>query len=429
MNKNSFIVLIVILLGFVNTLSAQPQIKDSTEAYNYWAQRGIIEMVYAYMNDYFEAVTDTISTEKKKNRKDERKGTNGYKENYILRIENEELASFETISTFLKSNSWGGTEKNLFQPLIKNYKENVNLDLNFFAAKKPGSNDLITIIPGRTNNNTNWHKKEQEIIDSYNSQLTALTEKRIQKEKFKEEKITPPVEKKDELYKQEKTKDSKWVQWIIYLAIFIFGILIGGWLVYILLKRRITKILDSVDEKKNKLESEKRKLKNNENNNYLVKSLKEENERLKRENSEFKQKESQLDNVTQKPDIEPETKNTHEWEVKQPKSLTRKLFFSMPESDGRFIVDNGESSNDGRKYFRIEYIEGSEIGELYYISGDRDKRAINRLESYLKPACDIDNITNADTATNIEFIKPGKVDLRNDSWVIDSDNKAKIKLL
>jgi hypothetical protein len=101
----------------------------------------------------------------------------------------------------------------------------------------------------------------------------------------------------------------------------------------------------------------------------------------------------------------------------------------MPESDGRFIVDNGESSNDGRKYFRIDYAEGTEIGELYYISGERDKRAINRLESYLKPVCDIENIENADSATNIEFIKPGKVDLRNYRWVIDSDNKAKIKLL
>jgi len=100
----------------------------------------------------------------------------------------------------------------------------------------------------------------------------------------------------------------------------------------------------------------------------------------------------------------------------------------MPESDGRFIVDNGESSNDGRKYFRIEYNEGSEAGELYYISGDRDKRAINRLESYLKPACDIENIENADSATSIEFIKSGKVVLINDSWLIDSDNKAKIKL-
>ena len=104
------------------------------------------------------------------------------------------------------------------------------------------------------------------------------------------------------------------------------------------------------------------------------------------------------------------------------------LYFSMPENDGSFLLYNGESSNDGRKYYRLEYIDGSETGVLYFISGDRDKRAINMLESYLKPVCDIENIENADSVTNIEFKNPGKVSLRNDSWVIDSDNKVQIKL-
>jgi len=124
-----------------------------------------------------------------------------------------------------------------------------------------------------------------------------------------------------------------------------------------------------------------------------------------------------------------ETQTKHIIKAKTSTASRKKIFFSMPENDGRFIVNNGEPSNDGRKYFRIEYIEGSETGELYYISGDRDKRVINRLESYLKPVCDIDNIINADSATSIEFKTPGKVSLRNDSWVIDSNNKAQIKLL
>ncbi len=101
----------------------------------------------------------------------------------------------------------------------------------------------------------------------------------------------------------------------------------------------------------------------------------------------------------------------------------------MPENDGRFIIENGEASNDGRKYFRIEFQESSEQGVLYFIPGERDKRAINRLESYLKPACEIENIISADSATRIEFLSPGKVVLINDSWVIDTDNKAKVKLI
>jgi hypothetical protein len=435
MTKNSFIVLIIILLGFLNSLSAQPQIKDSTEAYSYWAQRGIIEMVYAYMNDYFKAVTDTTSSEKKKgNRINERKGAKEYKSKYISQLDKNELPSFQTISTFLKNNSWEKAEKNLFQPLVKNYKDSLQLNEQFFfSSKRNISKDkkiqklvLIDYIPGNNgdrNNRFNWKNKGKEIVTKYNKKLATLSEKKSQKKEVKEEKTSTDDDKIDAPIKpkMKPSEHSKWGNWIIYLAVFIFGIIIGGWLVYILLKRRITKILDSVDEKKNKLESGKRRLNNN------LKSLEEENKRLKREISEFKQKESQLDNITQKPDIEP--KNTLEWNIKQPNTVKRKLFFSMPESDGRFIVDNGESSNDGRKYFRIDYAEGTEIGELYYISGERDKRAINRLESYLKPVCDIENIENADSATNIEFIKSGKVVLINDSWLIDSDNKAKIKLL
>ncbi len=112
----------------------------------------------------------------------------------------------------------------------------------------------------------------------------------------------------------------------------------------------------------------------------------------------------------------------------QPSKRITKLYFSMPESDGSFQLSNGESSNDGKKYFRIEFEDSSTKGELYYLSGDRDQRAINRLESYLKPVCEIENITNSSSATKIEVIQAGKVSLMNDSWVIDPENKIKIKL-
>jgi len=440
MNKNGFIVLIIILLSFVSTLSAQPQ-KDSTEAYNYWAQRGIIEMVYAYMNDYVETVGEAKA-------KSEIVGRDKYKENYISEINNNELVSFETISSFLKSNSWGGTEKNLLQPLLKNYKENVELDSNFFSAKKPGSNDLITVIPGKNNNNTNWHKKKQEIINNYNNQLLVLPENGLQKEEFKKEKVTSVIEKKP---KQVSSEHSKWMQWIIFLLVFILGVLIGGWLIYAISKNSIYSILASEKDKylrdvksstesfifkyvglffilKNSKDDYKSKFEQINNNNFKSNNQRAKIYKLEREISELKQKVSQSVTIPEELDLKPEIKNTYEWEIKQTETVTRKLFFSMPESNGRFIVDNGETSNDGRKYFKIEYNEGSETGEFYYISGDRDKRAINRLESYLKPACDIENIENADSATNIEFIKSGKVVLINDSWVIDSDNKVKIKL-
>ena len=112
----------------------------------------------------------------------------------------------------------------------------------------------------------------------------------------------------------------------------------------------------------------------------------------------------------------------------QPQRQLTKAYFSMPSGDGSFQISNGEPLNDGKKYFRIEFEEFSNRGELFYIPSERDQKAINRLESFLKPVCDIENISNASTATKIELIQSGKVSLINDSWVIDTNNKIKIKL-
>ena len=423
MTKISLIVLFVLFLNSPSLLFAQPRIKDSTEAYNYWAKRGIVEMVFAYMNDYIE----TVGKDRARN---EIVSRDKYWNNYISVINSSNnITSFDTISTFLKNNSWSETEKILFKPLVKNYKRNIDLDSCFFSVKKPGSNNLITVIPGSTNKNTNWHEKENKIIVTYNDLLAELSKKNSQKKETAKMQPTPPPKEEvaPKTQGEETYNNSNFIQWIIYLSVFIIGLLIGGWLIYILIKRRTTIILDSVDKKLKKIDTEKRNLQNNENNSFKLNALKDEIEKLKRENGVLKKKESQSDFISQKPDSKLE--NSYEWEINQTETAKRKLFFSMPESDGRFIINNGEPSNDGRKYFRIEYIEGSETGELYYISGDRDKKAINRLDSYLKPACDIDNITNADSATNIESMNPGKVSLINDSWVIDSNNKAQIKLL
>ena len=454
MTKIRFILLNVILLGFINTLSARPQIKDSTEAYNYWAHRGIIEMVYAFMNDYMETV------DKDKVEKNEIDGKNKYKKRFILYINhNNKLPSLDKVSLFLHKNSWSKIQNKLFQPLLKNYKERVKLDSIFFAAKKPGSKDLVTTIPGYTNKNIHWNQRAKIIIRKYKTTLDSLKNETVNKQSWKEDSQsinTPPLKGNTDNTVIPQNRTNSYFNFsehlMVYLLIFI-GFTIVFFVGRISVLRKVKREIDNVLNHKINIEDlgysfskqvYKKIQKNSDlekpnrlkiTDNNLVESLKEENVRLKNENSEFKRKISQLENVTQKPDKEIEAKNNkeneanniHEWEIKQPKTL--KLFFSMPENDGSFIVDNGESSNDGRKYYRLEYIDGSETGDLYFIPGDRDKRAINRLESYLKPACDIENIENADSATNIEFKNPGKVSLRNDSWVIDSDNKVKIKLL
>ncbi len=107
---------------------------------------------------------------------------------------------------------------------------------------------------------------------------------------------------------------------------------------------------------------------------------------------------------------------------------TKHQYFSMPESDGSFKLSNGKPSNDGKSNFQIEFEESSKHGELTFISSDRDQRAINRLESFLKPVCEIENISSVATSSKIHVIEKGRVRLVNDSWVIDPRNKIKIKL-
>ena len=76
---------------------AQTQFKDSTEANNYWAKRGVIEAVYAYMNDYIVTVGETKA-------KDEISGKDKYYNKFINGIDSKEtLPVFNEISTLLKA--------------------------------------------------------------------------------------------------------------------------------------------------------------------------------------------------------------------------------------------------------------------------------------------------------------------------------------
>ena len=58
-----YTLLFFLLVGLFKPAMAQPTLKDSTAAYHYWAHRGIVEMVYAYMNDYTEALDESKSIE------------------------------------------------------------------------------------------------------------------------------------------------------------------------------------------------------------------------------------------------------------------------------------------------------------------------------------------------------------------------------
>lgn len=457
---NKAIITFIILIGFVQMTFAQTQFTDSTQAYNYWAKRGVIEATYAYLQDYIITVGES-------NAKAEVVGKDKYFESFIQNInEKETLPSFNQISKLLKENSWSGSEKKLFNPLKKNFETKVPLNESFFRCTKPGSNDLVTVIPGRNNKNDNWNKKTTEIFLKYNESFSMLHKVERKTIESKPEPVTV-VEKKSNTEQQPKVnnqRNPKQIQWksiLLYGSIFIIGILIGCFLILLITKSRIKLIINEEDGRKYDdyshaannspylfsylrvvyfLHKQKDKYKKesesaNQNNGNRVGELERKIAQLEKEKKELLDENIDLG---RKLEQEPIHKNGEKSETKNPKTDSfisqtpakkiSKIYFSMPESDGSFQISNGEISNDGKKYFKIEFEESSNTGELFYLSGDRDQRAINRFESYLKPVCDIENITNSSTATKIELIHSGKVSRLNESWVIVPDNKIKIKL-
>lgn len=108
--------------------------------------------------------------------------------------------------------------------------------------------------------------------------------------------------------------------------------------------------------------------------------------------------------------------------------IKTELYFSIPENDGSFIHERGSSESDEKKYYKIEFFTGSNQGDLFYQSGNDDKRAINRLDTYLKPVCDIEGILKAGNASKIVFVEKGKVKKLGEKWIIDLKSKVKIRL-
>ena len=172
----------------------------------------------------------------------------------------------------------------------------------------------------------------------------------------------------------------------------------------------------------------------NENIKKKLATLQDELEKQKKENKQLLEENISLGEELENKNIDNKSNISEEKTAHQEVMVTEKpekhinKYFSMPNNDGSFNISNGDDVNDGKKYYKIKYEEASNQGELFYLSSDRDQKSINRLEALLKPVCDIENISNADKATSIELIKSGKVSLIDDKWVIDTNNKVKIKI-
>jgi len=442
---NRIILLFFLLVGIVKISTSQAQFNDSAEVYNYWAKRGLIEATYAYMQDYIKTVGEGKAQA-------ELVSKNMYYEQFIKDIDSKNnLPEFNQISGFLKSNSWSSAEKTLFKPLIMNFEAKNTLDSLFFDCKKPGSNVLATVIPGYENENYFWDETKQEIIKKYIYSLNSLqNEKQKLSDKktntFSAENKTGKLSKDIEMRQNETLTDlyyNTYFQWfMIFIVSVLVGFIIGNIWVKNQVKKRIIKIeKDEIHEDElgysflgivyNLKKMDKSKLSNFSKIDQMktkISRLEDENKSLLDENLNLRDELELLSLKNKKNKAEINLGNSESSNSNISSKNFTKLYFSMPEVNGSFLITNGETSNDGKKYYKIEYEEASNHGEIFYLTSERDQRAINRLESYLKPVCIIENITNATSAKKIELLKSGVVTRLNNYWIIDPDNKIVIRL-
>jgi hypothetical protein len=488
----------------VTSLIGQPVIKDPSEAYDYWSKRGIIEVVYAYMNDYIITVTDsTLPKYKIKDCKNEKNGLKKFEQQFIEKINDKSIENINSyindLSHFLKNNNWGGTDKNLLQPLLENQKNSKPLNSEFFITYKPTSNDKSTFIPGYNNELIKFNETLIRIVNEYNISIKGINPSKLTTINIIPSSVTLEPRKSclfsakgfDQFNKEIKIdflewetdcgsinddgqltagksegdfsvtassngisatatvtiKEEKSSTWMIILFC-IVSFFIGCLFVFFLSRLKIFLI---IGEDRGKYLAEVQESSNYSIIDYfaIVELLKKRKDIHKKKVEELEiiiknlnkiepkietikqgqQSNQQQEEKQDEPIGEEEKSKVVEWDILKGSKIKPCLFFSIPESDGRFIIEKGDSVNDGMKFYRIDYKNNSDQGELLFISSDQDKRAINRLDSYLKPVCDIDNIVNSETADKILLIKPGKVIQIGDSWVIDSDNKVKIKLI
>ncbi|OUR90929.1 hypothetical protein A9Q87_13425 [Flavobacteriales bacterium 34_180_T64] len=101
------------------------------------------------------------------------------------------------------------------------------------------------------------------------------------------------------------------------------------------------------------------------------------------------------------------------------------FYFSAPEQNGSFLLENASSTATSRSYYKIEYVDDDNMGKLIYRSGNLDMSALSQMDFILSPVCDIEN-SSIINPTVIYVESPGSVIKEGDSWRIDQKIKLKI---
>lgn len=407
-------------------LFCQTEFRDSEEIYKYWTQRGIMEMIYASMEDY-----------PKELREEEKKGKQLYYDQFIKGIDKKAISeighTFQDIEQFLINNSYGNTAKNIFLPLKQAYEQHKTFDDQFFN------------VPDYYENTQHWDKIKTDLLAGYSNSLNRLTPAA--------ESSQTPVKKTENIPFESPMVETSG-RWILISIGFLLGLITGAFFIYHYSKSKTYSILASEKYKYlDKLKQDTRqnsllrkyfkylgiiavlKHSKDEKKEELAKLTKE-NIQLKKDNKEIKRENQQNNEVNTDPLLASEKMILHfgSYNEQRDKSGrvnddTLELFFTIPEPDGSFKIINARNHKEIDCFYRIKMIESSNRGELDFISGEYDLRALENIDYYLNPVCEIQNISDRTFARQIMMTEPGSVTKRGDYWKIEDNNKVKIKLV
>lgn len=410
----------IALICCFSSIYGQQTFKDSFETYKYWSERGVLEMTYAYMQDYISNV-DTL-----KNVKDF-KGFKDFRSIYIKDIENKAPANinsdFMSFNNFLLDNGWEKTSKRISVPLIENIRLNKVLDDNFF-------NGINTKA-----DKTFWDLKKKEVINRYNDDLKSLKNKSV---------LNKDILVSDDKVETNDIKEKTNLNLLVKLLYFLAGLIIGILIIFFYTKHKIYSILfyekgkylQDLKESDDKyifkfigLVVELKKSKDNHKSKYeeLEKKLNTKLTVQKEFSKPITQEQLKSNSLGENQNQEKNSNNTVEWKGNDVVANKRIFYFSIPYEDGSFLDEYKLVSKEHNSFYKIEMIN-EKTGKLYFIPGEFDKTALNDINGYLAPVCSIDNIENRQQANRIEFLSPGTVHLHGDSWKIDINNKVRIKL-
>jgi len=110
----------------------------------------------------------------------------------------------------------------------------------------------------------------------------------------------------------------------------------------------------------------------------------------------------------------------------KPREEMNVFYFGIPDNLGNFPAGQGDSHYDSRKLYMIVTRPGSDRGELHYVSGELDMKAINNIDYYLVPVCDISDISARNNATRVIQESKGSVILATGKWVCTTRVKVKL---